>query len=297
MTLTKNGKHIVAGVFGKSIDVFRLDGLRAEWTSGVDDLCRWGELLSGQTVHEGGTTTQLTAEEWYTASMAKVLTNHTDLLTAAAAIEKARYNVRLAEVIPYPDVNVQISVVDDVTPPGPSRMVASLQVGGPIPIFDRNQGAKQQTQAALVRANEEPHRVKSDLSSRFADAFRRYEENRVLLEMYQNVLMPKQVQAFRAAVHRHYGAEPDKVAYNDLVTSEQNLVSLVANYYTVLAAQWQAVADVSALLQTDEVFRMAEEVESAPTIDLQELLRSPCQHSCPPIVAAPCRATTVSRPQ
>ena len=129
--------------------------------------------------------------------LAHVLTQHTDVLTTASAIEKARYNLRLAQVTPYPDINVQAGLQTDATFPGPSRLLTSVQVTVPVPLFDRNQGAIRQAQAALVRASEEPHRVRADLSARFSEAYRRYDENRVLLEMYRKGILPKQVQAFR----------------------------------------------------------------------------------------------------
>ncbi len=71
------------------------------------------------------------------------------------------------------------------------------------------------------------------------------------------------MQAFRAAVKRHYSAEPDKVACNDLITSEQNLVTVVGAYLTVRGLQWQAVVDMAGLLQTDELFQGAERFQKA----------------------------------
>ena len=214
-------------------------------------------------------------------ALGHVLTKHTDVLTTEATIEKARYNLQLAQVTPYPDVNVQAGLQTDATAPGPSRVTSLVQVSLPVPVFDRNKGGIQPAQAAaLVRANEEPHRVQADLTARFSEAYRRYEENRVLLEMYRTNILPKQVQAFRAAVNRHAGGEGG-VAYSDLISSEQNLIANVAGYLALLQAQWQAVVDVSSLLQTNQLYQMTDEVGNAPTIDLEELLKLPCNHPCP----------------
>src|SRR5262249_34972566 len=91
-------------------------------------------------------------------ALAQVLTKHTDVLTTAGPIEKARHNLRLQQVTPVPDVTVQATVLNDVTPPGPSRINPTVSVGIPLPVFDLNKGAIRQSQAALVRAIEEPHR-------------------------------------------------------------------------------------------------------------------------------------------
>jgi cobalt-zinc-cadmium efflux system outer membrane protein len=220
----------------------------------------------------------------YDKALARVLSSHTDVLTASNGIEKARFNLRLAELTPYPDVTLSTTVFSDVTPAGDNRIVTIGQVSVPVPLWDRNQGAIHQASAALFRANEEPHRVRDDLTSRLADAFRRYDENRDLLQLNLKEILPKQIQAFRAAVKRHYGAEPDKVAYSDLVTAEQNLVGVIGPYLTVLGALWQAVVDVANLLQTDDLFQLAEEkMAVAPLPDLDELLKLPCCHPCNPL--------------
>jgi cobalt-zinc-cadmium efflux system outer membrane protein len=228
----------------------------------------------------------------YEKALAHVLTKHTDMLTTATAINQARHNLLFAQLTPYPDVTVSLGVVNDLTAPGPSRLVTQVGVSVPVPIWDRNKGGIIASQAALLRANEEPHRVQAALTSGFADAFRRYEENRVLMEMYQTSTLPSQVQAFRAVVKRHFGAgpgDPGAPAYNDLVSAEQNLVTIIGNYLPLLQAQWQAVCDVSNFLQTDQLYKVAEEVSSEPAVNFEKLLEFPCHHPCSPVVPAPTR--------
>jgi cobalt-zinc-cadmium efflux system outer membrane protein len=225
-------------------------------------------------------------------ALAHVLTKHTDVLTTAGTIEKARHNLRLAQVTPVPDVTVQATVLNDLTPPGPSRVNPTVSVSVPLPVFDLNKGAIRQSQAFLVRAIEEPHRVQADLTSRFSEAYRRYDENRALLQMYQKDILPKQVQAFRLAVKRHFGAPEGAkgaLAFTDLVSAEQNLVTQIGNYLPVLQAQWQAVVDVSSFLQTNQIYEAADEINTAPAIDFEELLKLPCHHPCAPAEPAPTR--------
>jgi cobalt-zinc-cadmium efflux system outer membrane protein len=211
-------------------------------------------------------------------ALAHVLTEHTDVLTTATAIEKARLNLRLAQVTPYPDVTVGVSLINDLTAPGPSRLVTGVNVSVPVPIFDQNKGAIRQSQAVLLRANEEPHRVQMALTASFSDAYRRYEENRTLLQMYQKKILPKQVLSFRGAVKLL--EVQNQVAFTDLISAEQNLITVIGNYLPILQAQWQAVADVSNLLQTDQVYTMAEEMEAEPPVNFEELLKLPCCHPC-----------------
>jgi cobalt-zinc-cadmium efflux system outer membrane protein len=217
----------------------------------------------------------------YDAVLAQVLQNHTDVRAAETVIEKARYALRLAEVTAAPDVTAQVGAFYDNTPgAGPFRMVGNFQLSVPLPVWNRNQGGIIQAQGNLMLNVEEPHRVRNDLSAKVADAFRRYDENRLVLELYRKEALPKQVQAFRSAVKRHYGAEADKVSFLDLISSEQNLVNIIGPYITALGNQWQAVVDVANLLQTDDLFQTVEKYEPAQVPDLESLFNLPCCHPC-----------------
>jgi cobalt-zinc-cadmium efflux system outer membrane protein len=214
--------------------------------------------------------------------LAHVLTNHTEVKTATITQQKARYNLRLAEVTAVPDVSVQTTLTQDNTFGANNRLTAGIQTTIPVPVWDKNRGAIQQARGVLGRAVEEQHRVRDDLSQRVADAFRRYDENRDLLEIFRVEILPKQVQAFRAAVRRYYEGEIGKVAYTDLIASEQNLVGVIGPYLAALGAQWQAVVDVANLLQTEDLFQAHGEFPVAAVPNLEQLLQLPCCHPCSP---------------
>jgi outer membrane protein, heavy metal efflux system len=227
----------------------------------------------------------------YDKALARVLALHTDVASTGNIMRRARYNLRLAEVAPFSDIVIAGSLMQDATPPtfGPNRVIWNgLQGVATVPIFDRNQGGIEQAQGSLLRAVEEPHRVRAELTARFAEAFRRYDENRALLDLYRTAILPQQVQAFRAAVKRHYGAGAKQVAYTDLIQSEQSLVAVVGTYLMILGAEWQAVADVAGFLQTDDLFQLAEGTYPSAVPELHQLLELPCCHPCgaPPGVGA-----------
>jgi cobalt-zinc-cadmium efflux system outer membrane protein len=219
----------------------------------------------------------------YDKVLAHVLTRHTEVATTAVVQDKARYNLRLAEVTAIPDVTVQTSLINDASLGVNNRLVAGVSASVPVPVWDRNIGGIQQARGVLMRAVEEQHRVRDDLTQRVADAFRRYDENRYLLELYRLEILPKQVQAFRATVTRHYAGDTAKVAFTDLITSEQNLVSVIGPYIAALGAQWQAVVDVANLLQTEDLFQANGVFPVAPVPDLERLLQLPCCHPCSPV--------------
>jgi WD40 repeat protein/predicted Ser/Thr protein kinase len=61
--VTPDGKHAVVGGGQRTIPVLDLSGLTPT-TVDPESLCRWAELLSGQRIHDGGGTVNLSADEW-----------------------------------------------------------------------------------------------------------------------------------------------------------------------------------------------------------------------------------------
>jgi outer membrane protein, heavy metal efflux system len=222
----------------------------------------------------------------YDTVLAHVLADHTDVKTAEYGILKARYNLRLQEVTAIPDVSVQVGLTQDLTPPGPERLYANFGVNFQLPVFNYNQGNIRSARAGLVFAMEEPHRVRESLTFGVADAFNRYDTGMKQLELNIKSILPNQVQAFRATVLRHDQAELGAVAYNDLVSAEQNLVSVIQTYFTVLSGAWQAVVDLASFAQTDDIFQLAEGRQFADLPNLSAVLPLDCCHPCSPVQGA-----------
>jgi hypothetical protein len=73
LAVTPDGERVAVGGFMKELPVFHLgdwlapaplgwDGFENRPTP--DELCLWGEIVSGQRIEDGGGVTNLTAEEW-----------------------------------------------------------------------------------------------------------------------------------------------------------------------------------------------------------------------------------------
>jgi cobalt-zinc-cadmium efflux system outer membrane protein len=222
----------------------------------------------------------------YDKALAHVLSRHTDVFTAQTGIQKARYDLRSAQITPIPDINLHLAVEKDFTTP-PFAVASSIQLGGPIPIYDRNRGNIIQAQGALMRAIEEPHRVRDDLTSRLASAFELYDDNRVQLDIYRNQIIPDQVRAYQGVRERfrHQSKDdPGKVGFGDIVTAQQTLISAITTYVTTLGQAWSSAVGVADLLQTNDLFQVGLEPIPiqcvAPLPDLEGLSILPCEHPC-----------------
>jgi cobalt-zinc-cadmium efflux system outer membrane protein len=211
------------------------------------------------------------------------LGRHTDVLTALNNIQKARYNLELARVVPLPDVDVHLLVQKDYTT-SPNQVTTSFQMTIPVPVWDQNMGAIAQAEWLLRQASVGPDHARNTLTSTLADAFSRYDTARESVAITRQQVRD-QVRAYRGAYDRRQKVPAD-VAFGDLVTAEQTLATYIANYVTALGQQWQAVVDLANLLQTDDLFQVAPREEVFPIPDLHPLP--------PPVIvmppAPPCEA-------
>jgi cobalt-zinc-cadmium efflux system outer membrane protein len=192
----------------------------------------------------------------YEAAREQILRTHTDLVTAQNAVVRAQYQLKLARLTPVcPNIDTNTVIEHDYTTP-PFATVVSLQVGVPLPVFDNNRGNIIAAEAALVRACSEYERARNDLFTNLADTFARYDTNRQTAQQYHSSILVDQVRAYRGAYQR-YQVDPE-ADFNDVVTSQQTLASTISTYIQLLGDQWQAVADLAGLLQSDDIFAMGQ---------------------------------------
>jgi cobalt-zinc-cadmium efflux system outer membrane protein len=216
--------------------------------------------------------------------LAYVLQHHTDVLTAENSLRQARFSLMLAQVQPIPDVDVRFLVQKDFTG-APNEISPSLMVSMPIPVWNRNQGGIIQAQANVVQMSEEPHRVRSALTVALADAFGRYQSNRLTLALYRERILRDMGIVYQGTLLDHY--QVGTAAFTDVVVAQQTLVTGIASYLTSLGAMWQSVVDVTDLIQTNDMWQLGGQqlpTECVPPVpDLASLPRLPCDHPCSPL--------------
>jgi cobalt-zinc-cadmium efflux system outer membrane protein len=203
------------------------------------------------------------------------LRNHTDVLTARVAIEKAKYNLKLQKLQPLPDVELRLLVQKDYSTP-PNQLAHSAVFSATVPLWDRNKGGIRQYEWLLAQASLGPEQARNALINTLADAFNRYQTARTTVEIAGQQIRD-QVRVYRGVYERRQQtAVLGQVTFGDMVTAEQTLSGYLAGYITALGLQWQAVVDVANLLQTEDLFQASQqlqEVESLP--DLKNLLPPP----------------------
>jgi outer membrane protein, heavy metal efflux system len=197
------------------------------------------------------------------------LVDHTDFLTALNSLQKARYSLELAKLVPVPDVDVRVLVQKDYTTP-PFQVAHSFSVSVPVPIWDQNRGGIYQAKAQLAQASVGPEVARNNLTSTLADAWNRYLTARATVETTQQQIRD-QVRVYRR-VYAAHDVDPDRVGFGDIVTAQQTLATYIANYISALGLQWQAVVDLSNIVQTNDLYATRSTHEVMPIPDLQRLV-------------------------
>jgi outer membrane protein, heavy metal efflux system len=211
----------------------------------------------------------------YDEVLAHVLHNHTNILTARANLDQARYNLKFARVTPVPDVEVRADLWKEHMIQ-PFQNYFTLSVGIPFPIWDRNQGNIMNASAAMVRAVEGPHAAEVTLTTNLATAYATYKNNLFAMDYYRRNILPDQVRYYRGVFQRRR-IDPT-AAFGDLVQAQQMLVADVTAYLGILGSLWTSVVNVADFLQTDDLYQLGKPLALPELPDLDMLHAWPCPH-------------------
>lgn len=236
-------------------------------------LAAWGQLAAALGTPDmkltalAGNLDQAVPRYTLEAAQEHVLNNHTDVLSAAHSITRAQLLLRLAEVTPFPDLDLHYQAQIDKTA-SPNNAVHGVSVGVRLPLWDRNQGGIRSAQANLSYAAAEPMRVRNELAIQLATAFERYETSRDQVLMYRDQMVPDQARAYRL-IYRRYDAEPEVLNFNDVISAQQTLAETIKSYINSIGNLWEAVADVGNLMQLDDLAAMPADFDQCPIPSLE----------------------------
>ena len=151
---------------------------------------------------------------------AMVLESNPDLNAARKRVERASIVYRRAKKEPIPDVDLSVSVRHhNVT----ESDVANVQVGIPIPIFNKNQGNIRAAQAEWVAACNEFKRIELSLQDRLAVAYRRYANGSQQVERYSRRMIPKAKRSLNLVTD---GYKKGQVEYLTLLNAHQTYLQV-----------------------------------------------------------------------
>ncbi|HUY92957.1 MAG TPA: TolC family protein [Pirellulales bacterium] len=193
----------------------------------------------------------------YEGALGRMLTIHPDVLIGRNMESKARVALRLAELTPVPDVYLYGTFQKDFTTPNYINTSYNLQLGVPLPIWDRNKGGIISARGDLLRASQQMRVAQIQLTAQLADAFERYETARIQLQFYRNHILPDLARAYRGVYEQHQ-QQPADVGFEGIIVAQGNLANAITTYIATLNAQWTAVADLANLMQVEDFAELSE---------------------------------------
>ncbi|MBI1315184.1 hypothetical protein GC176_28165 [bacterium] len=188
----------------------------------------------------------------YESARTIVLSRHSDLIAAQSLISSAQYNLRLQEVTPIPNIELYTAVQHDATTPL-DNFSYNLQIGLPVPVFNRNQGNITSAHAQVTRSQQDLIDKRNTLQNMLAEIYGRYASNMTIAASYRTEILQDQVRVYRGIYDRFREAGGD-VDFAQIVVAQQTLAQAIAGYLDVLGQQWAATVDLAEILQADDLF-------------------------------------------
>jgi cobalt-zinc-cadmium efflux system outer membrane protein len=163
---------------------------------------------------------------------------------AQTRIRQASAAIRRHESQPLPNLGVQLGAgVDNGTNSG----MMNVQVGAPIPVFNKNQGNIAAAKAEYCRTIQEAQRIDNAIRARLAVASGEYSRAAEAIAMYRNELLPASKEALDLAEAAYLAGEQDFI---QLLVARRTYFETNLTYITSCAQLATAQAHIDGFLLT-----------------------------------------------
>jgi len=170
-----------------------------------------------------------------------------EVAAAVAETERSQRALDRAWAQITPDVSVQLGVQYDTAS---DDTVTGVQIGLPLPLWNRNQGGIQQAQSEIIAARRHVERVELNLRRRLATVFQNYADASYQVTKYSGDILPKAQRSFDL-VSRGYKA--GESGYLDMLTAQRTWFQTNLAYVEALRALWTARIQIDGLLLEDSL--------------------------------------------
>ncbi len=203
---------------------------------GIPDM--QAEQLTGDL--EGGI-----AEVVFEEALQQLLRASPELAAAQAMVTRAQQAFARARAEPIPDLDFEAGVQHDNAT---GDNIAGVQIGLPIPLWNRNQGGIRRAVGELAAARHEVRRVELDLQHRLAAAYQRYANAQQQVTAYTREILPD-AQASLDLVTK--GLRQGEFSYLMLLTSQRTYAETNLAYLESLRQLRENSIVIEGLLLTD----------------------------------------------
>ncbi len=185
---------------------------------------------------------QAAADLNWAEQLQRLVTQSPEIAGVVAELERARWALDRAYAEVTPDLNVQVAVQHDNAT---DDTIAGIQVGLPIPLWNKNQGGIQQARSEIAAAERNIERVELDLRQRLATAFQQYADAKYQVERFSTVILPKAKETFDLVTK---GYTQGEVGYLDMLTAQRTYFQTNLSYIEALRELWRATLRIDGML-------------------------------------------------
>jgi len=186
---------------------------------------------------------QLTWEE----ALNRLLAESPQLAAAQAGVARAQAALNRECAGRFPNVDLQASVQHDNAT---GDTTAGVQIGVPIPIYNRNQGNIAKAQAELVAAQQEVRRVRLALEQRLAAVFEQYATAYHRVDKYRRDILPNAEESLRLV---SAGYQQGEFGYLVLLTAQRTYFQTYLDYLEAVRELRAATAMLEGYLLCDSL--------------------------------------------
>ncbi|MHB8899398.1 MAG: TolC family protein [Thermoguttaceae bacterium] len=177
-------------------------------------------------------------------TVARLATQSPQLASARAGVARARAALNRECAGRVPNIDLQAAVqYDNAT----EDTFATLEVGVPIPVYNRNQGNILRAQAELVAAQQETQKVELALYQRLAVVFEQYNNARDLVEKYSRDILPNAEESLKLT---NSGYKQGEYGYLSVLTAQRTYFQTSLTYLDALRELRDSAATIEGNLLT-----------------------------------------------
>jgi len=201
----------------------------------------------------------------------RILNENPELKIARARVEHAKASLARARADRIPNFFVRAGTGYNADRFAPGKDVGAeffVELGVPLPIFDRNQGNIANAESQVRLAEGELRRTELALRSRLAGALRTYRDAVRTAERYRAGVLAQAQQGYQLYLHRFRAMA---AAYPQVLIAQRNLGQVRAEYVRALVDTWQNATLLEGLLLTGGLDAPAA-VPGEPTVTIDVVL-------------------------
>lgn len=178
---------------------------------------------------------------------AMMLADNSAVNAARARVDRASIVIRRAKREPIPNVDLSVShrhhnVTND--------NVTNVQVGVPIPIFNRNQGNIHSAEAEWVAALNDVKRIELELQDQLAVAYRRYANAHQQAARYSQRMVPRAKRSLELVTNAYKQGQVD---YLTQLTAQTMYLRVNLSHLDSLRELWAAASVIEGQVLTDSL--------------------------------------------